>query len=768
VKSLTVKMLVSLNVALALLALVSCRSSAPTSTPIPTRVAPHPFDVAWEDRTLFREGLIDGAQEVLDRLPGASVYHIDLEISKDLLLLEGREEVCYTNREDEPLDVVYFRLYPNVAGGRVAVSAVKVDGRDVEPAYEFEDSGLRVPLPATLQPGEQIVVEMDFTVEVAQEMAGNYGLFGYFDNVLVLDEFYPVIPVYDDEGWNVEVPPSNGDWSYSDASFYLVRVTGPADLMVVASGTGVGREHEGEKQVLTFAAGPARDFYLAASDNYTVVSETVGETRVNSYAFTERAEGAGLALEFGVGALRSYNERFGTYPYTEFDVVGTPMQALGIEYPGVVGIALALYDPDAEVQGLSSQVLLESVVAHEVAHQWFYNVVGNDQVDEPWLDEAVVQYATWLYYVDAYGERAAEGYRDSWLGRWDSVDRADVPIGLPSGAYAENEYGAIVYGRGPLFVEALAEEMGQEVFDKFLRDYYESHQWGIGTGDTFRQLAEGHCQCDLTALFEEWVYEKTETVTSTSSLESSDVDKVDGWAVLAQKDDYSDVEMTDLLVDYIGITAMRQVLEDAGWEPDHIHDLREFDREGLLHDLDWLAESADEDDIVFLYVAAHGRYLRDILEWNQFFADEWEQIPSHRRLLVIDSCQAANYTGVISGDASPYLSIAAVAGDEYGWSGLEEEGLPIIGGVFTHYFGEAFGDPSADTDENGLISVQEAALMAEEQQRSYMHGVVFAVPEFVEMYHSGGSFPDQDPTFPDVVIDDTIGEPLYLTLDAYP
>jgi len=75
------------------------------------------------------------------------------------------------------------------------------------------------------------------------------------------------------------------------------------------------------------------------------------------------------------------------------------------------------------------------------------------------------------------------------------------------GAYADKEYGAIVYGRGPLFVTALAEEMGQQKFDEFLRDYYESHKWGIGTGDAFKQLAERHCQCDLTASFEEWVYE---------------------------------------------------------------------------------------------------------------------------------------------------------------------------------------------------------------------------------------------------------------------
>ncbi|MCP4542192.1 MAG: DUF885 family protein [Chloroflexi bacterium] len=244
-------------------------------------------------------------------------------------------------------------------------------------------------------------------------------------------------------------------------------------------------------------------------------------------------------------------------------------------------------------------------------------------------------------------------------------------------------------------------------------------------------------------------------------------DTVEGWAVLAQKDDYSDVDMTDLPVDYAGITQMRQVLEDSGWDPGHIHELREFDRETLVNDLDWLEQNADEDDVVFLYVAAHGSYLRDVMLWSEFFADEWAQIVSHRRLLVIDSCQAANYIGAVTGDLSPHLSVAAVAGDEYGWSGLEEEGLPIIGGVFTHYFAAAFDDSDTDTDGDGIVSVQEAALVAEGQQRTYMHDVVFAVPEFVEMYHDIGVFPDQDPEFPRVIVDDVIGEPLFLMLDAY-
>jgi len=500
------------------LVVTACGGAPATPTELPT-VAPmdttaatvvlSPDEVDWADRTVFRDGLIDAEQTVLDDLPGATVYHIELLIPDDYLILEGHEEVSYTNREGIPLNEVYFRLFPNTSGGKATVSQVAVDGQTVQGQYEFEESAFRVPLPVALEPGGEVVIEMDFEVEVPREMGGNYGLFGYFDEILVLDEFYPAVPVYDDEGWNVEVPPPAGDLTYFDASFYLVQVTAPTDPVVVASGIRVGQEVQEGKQVLTFAAGPARDFYIAASNRYTVISERVGETTINSYAFPEYQEHAQLALQYAVEAMESFNRRFGAYPYVEFDVASTPMQAIGIEYPGVVGIGLHLYEPEAEVSGLPSQVLLQGGVAHEVAHQWFYNVVGNDQVDEPWVDETLVQYVTGLYYLDIGGESAMEGFSRSWSDRWQRVEMADIPIGLPSGDYTDSlEYGAVVYGRGPIFMETLAEQMGEETFGEFLRDYYDSHQWSIGTGEAFQQLAEEHCHCDLTSLFAEWVYEE--------------------------------------------------------------------------------------------------------------------------------------------------------------------------------------------------------------------------------------------------------------------
>jgi hypothetical protein len=241
-------------------------------------------------------------------------------------------------------------------------------------------------------------------------------------------------------------------------------------------------------------------------------------------------------------------------------------------------------------------------------------------------------------------------------------------------------------------------------------------------------------------------------------------DPVEAYAVLAEKDDYQAVGMTDLLVDYIDIERMRAALEALGWDPQQIHDLKEFDRESLQEELDWLKGIADANDLVFFYITGHGTFLRENISWNSFFPEEWAQIPSPQRVLVVDSCTAAEFTRYLKSDPNPQLAIAAVDADEYGWKGLEEEGLPIVGGVFTFYFADALGELEADADGDGKVSVQEAALFAEEKQRSYMHEVVFGVSEFLESYHDIGVKPDQDDSFPDVIIDDTLGEDIFLEL----
>ncbi len=468
---------------------------------------PSLFDVSWDDRSMYRGGLISSEIGVLDQLPDAPIYHMDLAISPDQLTVAGRMETLYTNQENTDLDEVFFHLYPNILGGRSTVSALTVNGQRTEPEFQLNQSVLRVPLEAPLSPGDQAVIAMEFLVDVPSEAGSNYGVFATIDEIMALAHFFPQIAVYDDQGWNIDYPPPNADVTYADTSFYLVRVTAPEEQVLVTSGVEVDRQEMDGNQVTTIAAGPVRDFYLASNKDYAVTSRQVGETTINSYGFLEFQEHNELALQYAADAMESFNARFGAYPYTEFDIAPTPNQALAVEYPGAVVVRSALYNPTATLGELPATVYLEGSVAHEVGHQWFYNVLGNDQINEPWLDESLTQHVTYLYFVDTYGEENAEGFHDSFHGRWDRVDLADIPIGMPAGNYTGSEYGAIVYGRGPLFFDALKAEMGEQVFDAFLRDYYQQNKWGIATGHDLKTLAEEHCGCDLTPLFDEWVGE---------------------------------------------------------------------------------------------------------------------------------------------------------------------------------------------------------------------------------------------------------------------
>jgi len=454
------------------------------------------------DRTIFRSGLIKTKQALVDRLATAPFYQIDLEIPDGFSPLKGRELVWYVNTSDRPLPDICLRLYHNaMIHCKCVLSSVKVDGTAVQPIYEFHGAVAKLPLPKPVKPGEKVFLDVEFGMSIRVEREGEYYLIiGYVSRMLVLPVFYPVIPVHDQTGWSVAPLQMWGDETFHDAAFYVIRVVSPSSLTLVGSGMPVKTERQGGRQVVTFALGPARDFYLAAAADLTVSSAKLGETEVNSYAFAERKEAAQKALDYALKALEVFGKLFGPYPYTEFDLVSVPMLTGAMEYSGLVGVAFAEYGPEKETK-------LEYVIVHEVAHQWFYNVVGSDQVDEPWLDEALAQFATLLYFRSVHGSEAAEGIRKSWEGLWDEGLRAKMPIGRPSSSYrTAKAYKAIVYGRGPLFLAALEDRMGREKFAAFLFDYVRTHEWKIATTASFKDLAERRCGCDLMSLFEEYVY----------------------------------------------------------------------------------------------------------------------------------------------------------------------------------------------------------------------------------------------------------------------
>jgi hypothetical protein len=459
---------------------------------------------SWEYRTVYEGGLIPEKSNVLQELPGATVYHLVLDIS-DPTLAEGKMEARYINQEEEAIDELFLHMFPTHLGGDMKVADLLINGQTAP--FEISNGMLRIDLEKPLDPGQAIVLSLSFTTFVPGEETTKYGVLAFKDNILALAHFYPMFAVYDDQGWHTELTADHGDETFADMSFFLVQVIAPEDQVLVTSGIEVNRESNDGQQSLTYAAGPVRDFYLVASDDFEVVQEQVGEVLLSSYAPSGLLEGAQIALDVTADSLRSFSNRFGPYPYSELDIVTTPTDALGIEYPGIYANALRIYDlAGSAAGGISNAGLIESVSAHETAHQWFYNVVGNDQLNEPWLDEATAQYATWLYFIDRYGEQNAQGFYNSLEGRWGRIEFAEIPIGLPADAYTGLEYSAIVYGRGPIFLNELAELMGQETFDQFLRDFTDTYSWQIAYGEDFMKLAEKHCNCDLSDLFAEEVF----------------------------------------------------------------------------------------------------------------------------------------------------------------------------------------------------------------------------------------------------------------------
>ena len=464
------------------------------------KASPTPEPVTTESGPDFKNGLMPESKEIVDSLSNASIYTINFNIADDMYHISGSESVEYTNTEEVTLNEIQLRLFPNVQGGSMSVKNVQIDKNEVTPQYDLENSLLIIPLSAPLQPNEKLTLSMDFEAEITQNINLNYGVQAFYDNVLALAHAYPMIAVYDDEGWNSEIAPQSGDVTYADMSFFIVTVEAPKDVVLVTTGRETRHEENGNRQTVKIIAGPVRDFYLAASSEYQVVTSSVNSVALRFYYREGMRKAADEALQVAIKAVEHFSERYAPYPYSELDFVATPNQALGIEYPGMIAITDRIMEP--------GHPYLEATVAHEVGHQWFYNLVGNDQLDEPWLDESLTQFATLQYFEDEYGKNGFEGYRASLEGRWANTGNALKPVGLPVRDYSGPEYSGIVYGRGPLFFIALREEMGTDVFDSFLKNYTQDYAWKISTSQLLQKEAEAACTCDLSDIFNEWVYPK--------------------------------------------------------------------------------------------------------------------------------------------------------------------------------------------------------------------------------------------------------------------
>ncbi len=483
-------------------------------TPAPKGSAPALL-TATPDASIQQPAAVPLRAEALPAdVAGAPHYTMSLNIGQDQHSFTGQARVDYTNLENTALDRLYFRLIPNghksYGNGSLSVSQVSIDNQAAEPQQSLQDSILEVPLPQSLEPGEKTQVEFTFSGQVPVDFSGSgsggYGIYNYSQGVLALSGWYPILAVYNDQGWNLDPVSEIGDSVFSDAAFYSVDVNAPENLIIASSGVAENQHPDAGRSIYHFESGPARDFFLVMSPDYQVDSESLGDIQVNSYSLPGNSKGGQAALQIAADSLQIYNQKFGPYPYTEFDVVDAPMKyASGVEFPGIVLIGDSLYG-DAETPTFIV------TIAHEVAHQWWYNVIGNDVFDNPWMDEALATYSSSLYYEFGHGgSRAANGLISYWENRYRQTKQDGKDDGVAQSlAHFESlndpgVYSGVVYNKGGLFFKNLRQEIGDEAFFSALQNYYQTYQFQIATPDDLLNEFENSSGKQLDDFYNQWL-----------------------------------------------------------------------------------------------------------------------------------------------------------------------------------------------------------------------------------------------------------------------
>jgi hypothetical protein len=377
-------------------------------------------------------------------------YRADLTVDPTTGSVSGPVEVAFT--PDLPVDRLVLRLWANAprsaaVGTAASVSSVAVDG--LEASIDLPDpTTVVVPLDREVEAGETIDVSLVLTLDVdgpARERVSRNG------DSLRLGSFLPLLPWEPGRGWAVD-PPTRlfAEAATTPTADFDVGLAVPADYDVLATGIPDGRGR--------WRAEAVRDF--AASIGHLELASTVVdapapvEVTVGVQAGIDESPDAYLARVSD--ALVQFSQRFGPYPWPSLSVAITPGLDGGIEMPMHI------------MQGPET---IGRTTPHEVAHMWFYSLVGNNQGRDPWMDEGLSTYAE-ATFEDTLDDFQAEPLPASGEGA----------LGAPLAYWADfaDDYYRVVYGRG---ATSVAELGPRELVDCALRHYVADQAYGVSTPD---------------------------------------------------------------------------------------------------------------------------------------------------------------------------------------------------------------------------------------------------------------------------------------------
>lgn len=384
--------------------------------------------------TAIRPGTVDRASMRM-----TATYAVDARLAVSARTLRG--SVTITARNDSGAGVDRVRLNTTMGAlGRLVLGTVKVDGAVA--AATRSGQTITVPLGGILPDGATVTIAVPFRATLRSTTGGDTWLFTRANGITDLYRWVPWISrttAFD--------RPNFGDPFVTPVSpSVTLRFRTDVRTKVVVNGRRTSVSADGLTTIWVLQN--VRDVVVNAAADYRVRSQQVGDTSVRVY--TRPGQPTSSILSAAVNAVTRLEAKLGPYPWPVLRIVQSA-GGLGMEGPGVVWIPAGVASGN-----------LRYLLMHEVAHQWFYGLVGNNQAREPFADEAITDMVARYLTGTRRASRCTTG----------ALDRSIY-------AYSASCYYERVYIQGGNLLDNTRKRMGTGVFFATLRRYLADHRWEL-------------------------------------------------------------------------------------------------------------------------------------------------------------------------------------------------------------------------------------------------------------------------------------------------
>lgn len=472
---------------------------------------------------VFSIFLVGCSSELEKHSKNLTNYSIVINFDNTTKSLTANQKVDYKNNSSYVLDRLCFHLYPNAfregakqkviwlqdhlhaypngtSYGRIEIEDVFLKGEKAEFTIGGMDENiLEVPLIQKLFPDDRVLIEINFKVYLPNI---NHR-FGWGDTAINVANFYPIACVFENGEFKTDPYSPNGDPFYSDMSNYNVKITYDELLVLASTGLQLKTTISNNKKTTEIKAEVVRDFAFVFSEKFKVVSQKSNETMV--YYYYADDENFQQSLQTSVLALETFEDLFGDYPYPTLSVVQTNFVHGGMEYPNLVYIS----------DDLANYETYTNVIVHEIAHQWWYNMVGSNAYANPWQDEGLTDYSTALFYeknpqynitLKSIIENGVKTY-SAFVEVYGSLySKVNTTMKRSLHEYKNStEYVFIAYVKSMLMFDSLREFLGDEVFFEGLRTYFKDFKFKNAQYYDLIASFEKASKTDLESFFDAWL-----------------------------------------------------------------------------------------------------------------------------------------------------------------------------------------------------------------------------------------------------------------------